>query len=74
MIINCATLPYIFLSYRCIDLLSIWRSDLITDLGSNVSINDENEVHWILLKTADPPACSFLLPISPSIKHSEINI
>ncbi len=33
-------------------------SDLITDLGSNVSINcdlDENDVYWILLKTADPP-------------------
>ncbi|XP_016121350.1 uncharacterized protein [Sinocyclocheilus grahami] len=33
-------------------------SDLLTDLGSNVSINcdlDENEVYWILLKTADPP-------------------
>ncbi len=31
---------------------------LITDLGSNVIINcdlDENEVYWILLKTADPP-------------------
>ncbi|XP_016371919.1 uncharacterized protein LOC107711444 [Sinocyclocheilus rhinocerous] len=33
-------------------------ADLQTDLGSNVSINcdlDENEVYWILLKTADPP-------------------
>ncbi len=33
-------------------------ADIITDLGSNVSINfdlDENEVYWILLKTADPP-------------------
>ncbi len=33
-------------------------SDLITDLGSNVIINcdlDENDVYWILLKTADPP-------------------
>ncbi len=33
-------------------------SDLITDLGSNVSINcdlDENDVYWILLKAADPP-------------------
>ncbi|XP_043078362.1 uncharacterized protein LOC122327211 [Puntigrus tetrazona] len=33
-------------------------ADLITDLGSNVIINcdlDENEVYWILLKTADPP-------------------
>ncbi len=33
-------------------------SDLLTDLGSNVIINcdlDENEVYWILLKTADPP-------------------
>uniref|UniRef100_A0A8C1LNY6 Immunoglobulin domain-containing protein n=1 Tax=Cyprinus carpio TaxID=7962 RepID=A0A8C1LNY6_CYPCA len=33
-------------------------SDLLTDLGSNVTINcdlDENEVYWILLKTADPP-------------------
>ncbi|XP_016362959.1 uncharacterized protein LOC107704533 [Sinocyclocheilus anshuiensis] len=33
-------------------------SDLLTDLGSNVSINcdlDENEVYWILLKSSDPP-------------------
>ncbi len=33
-------------------------ADLITDLGSNVTINcdlDENEVYWILLKTSDPP-------------------
>ncbi len=33
-------------------------SDLLTDLGSNVTINcdlDENEVYWILLKSADPP-------------------
>uniref|UniRef100_A0A9J7Z7S1 Immunoglobulin subtype domain-containing protein n=1 Tax=Cyprinus carpio carpio TaxID=630221 RepID=A0A9J7Z7S1_CYPCA len=33
-------------------------ADLLTDLGSNVIINcdlDENEVYWILLKTADPP-------------------
>ncbi|KAI2646983.1 Ig kappa chain V region 3368 [Labeo rohita] len=33
-------------------------SDLLTDLGSNVIINcdlDENDVYWILLKTADPP-------------------
>ncbi len=33
-------------------------SDLQTDLGSNVIINcdlDENDVYWILLKTADPP-------------------
>ncbi|XP_016117923.1 uncharacterized protein [Sinocyclocheilus grahami] len=33
-------------------------ADLLTDLGANVSINcdlDENEVYWILLKTADPP-------------------
>ncbi len=33
-------------------------ADLLTGLGSNVSINcdlDENEVYWILLKTADPP-------------------
>ncbi len=33
-------------------------SDIVTDLGSNVTINcdlDENEVYWILLKTADPP-------------------
>ncbi len=33
-------------------------ADLLTDLGSNVTINcdlDENEVYWILLKTADPP-------------------
>ncbi len=44
---------------------------LITDLGSNVSINcdlDENEVYWILLKTADPPTVilrSFSTPKSP---------
>ncbi|KAI2646081.1 T cell receptor gamma variable 4 [Labeo rohita] len=33
-------------------------SDLLTDLGSNVTINcdlDENDVYWILHKTADPP-------------------
>uniref|UniRef100_A0A8C1F5V5 Si:dkey-208m12.3 n=1 Tax=Cyprinus carpio carpio TaxID=630221 RepID=A0A8C1F5V5_CYPCA len=33
-------------------------ADLLTDWGSNVIINcdlDENEVYWILLKTADPP-------------------
>ncbi|KAK2907170.1 hypothetical protein Q8A67_006155 [Cirrhinus molitorella] len=33
-------------------------ANLLTDLGSNVSINcdlDENEVYWILLKTPDPP-------------------
>uniref|UniRef100_A0A9J7XM26 Immunoglobulin domain-containing protein n=1 Tax=Cyprinus carpio carpio TaxID=630221 RepID=A0A9J7XM26_CYPCA len=33
-------------------------ADLLTDLGSNVIINcdlDENDVYWILLKTADPP-------------------
>ncbi len=33
-------------------------ADLLTDLGSNVSINcdlDENDVYWILQKTADPP-------------------
>ncbi len=33
-------------------------ADLLTDLGSNVTINcdlEENEVYWILLKTADPP-------------------
>ncbi len=32
-------------------------ADLITDLGSNVSINcdlDENDVYWILLKAVDP--------------------
>ncbi len=46
-------------------------ADLITDLGSNVSINcdlDENEVYWILLKTADPPTVilrTFPTPISP---------
>ncbi|XP_043078279.1 uncharacterized protein LOC122327152 isoform X2 [Puntigrus tetrazona] len=46
-------------------------SDLLTDLGSNVTINcdlDENEVYWILLKTADPPTVilrSFPEPIPP---------
>ncbi|XP_016119209.1 uncharacterized protein [Sinocyclocheilus grahami] len=33
-------------------------ADLLTDLGSNVSINcdlDENDVYWILLKPADTP-------------------
>ncbi|KAL1251116.1 hypothetical protein QQF64_018912 [Cirrhinus molitorella] len=33
-------------------------ADLLTDLGSNVTINcdlDEKEVYWILLKTPDPP-------------------
>uniref|UniRef100_A0A9J7YPK7 Immunoglobulin domain-containing protein n=1 Tax=Cyprinus carpio carpio TaxID=630221 RepID=A0A9J7YPK7_CYPCA len=46
-------------------------SDLLTDLGSNVIINcdlDENEVYWILLKTADPPTVilrTFPTPISP---------
>ncbi len=46
-------------------------ADIITDLGSNVIINcdlDENEVYWILLKTADPPTVilrSFSTPKSP---------
>ncbi len=46
-------------------------ADLLTDLGSNVSINcnlDEKEVHWILQKTADPPTVilrTFPTPISP---------
>ncbi len=46
-------------------------SDLLTDLVSNVIINcdlDENEVHWILLKTADHPTVilrSFSKPKSP---------
>ncbi|KAF4097850.1 hypothetical protein G5714_021858 [Onychostoma macrolepis] len=46
-------------------------SDLLTDSGSNVTINcdlDENEVYWILLKTADPPTVilrSFSKPIPP---------
>ncbi|XP_052394147.1 uncharacterized protein LOC127942473 [Carassius gibelio] len=46
-------------------------SDLLTDLGSNVIINcdlDENEVYWILLKTADPPTLilrTFPTPIPP---------
>ncbi len=45
-------------------------SDLLTVLGSNVIINcdlDENEVYWILLKTADPPTVilqPFLSPVS----------
>ncbi|XP_039550757.1 uncharacterized protein LOC120495322 isoform X1 [Pimephales promelas] len=40
---------------------------LITDLGSNVTINcdlDENEVYWILLKTPDPP--KVILWLTPS--------
>ncbi len=46
-------------------------ADLLTVLGSNVIINcdlDENDVYWILLKTADPPTVilrSFPTPISP---------
>ncbi len=50
-------------------------ADLLTDLGSNVTINcdlDENEVYWILLKTADPPTVilrSFPTPISPYYNH-----
>ncbi|KAL1251119.1 hypothetical protein QQF64_018915, partial [Cirrhinus molitorella] len=46
-------------------------SDPLTDLGSKVSINcdlDENEVHWILLKTPDPPTVilhSFSTSASP---------
>ncbi len=50
-------------------------ADLITDLGSNVTINcdlDENEVYWILLKTADPPTVilrTFPTPISPYYNH-----
>ncbi len=46
-------------------------ADLLTDLGSNVSINcdlDENYVYWILLKTADPTTVilrSFSTPKSP---------
>ncbi len=46
-------------------------SDLLTDLGSNVTINcdlDENDVYWISLKTADPPTVilrSFSTPKSP---------
>ncbi len=41
-------------------------ADIITDLGSNVTINcdlDENYVYWILLKTADPPTI-ILRPMS----------
>jgi len=40
---------------------------LITDLGSNVTINcdlDENDVYWILLKTPDPP--KVILWLTPS--------
>ncbi|XP_043078282.1 uncharacterized protein LOC122327155 [Puntigrus tetrazona] len=46
-------------------------SDLLTDLGSNVTINcdlDENEVYWILLKTADPPTV-ILRSFSTSSPH-----
>ncbi len=44
-------------------------ADIITDLGSNVFINcdlDENEVYWILLKTADPPPTVILQSFSTS--------
>ncbi len=47
-------------------------ADIITDLGSNVTINcdlDENEVYWILLKTADPPTI-ILRPFSTSSFYS----
>ncbi len=53
------TFAYVF--FHIVDILISCRyavADLLTDLGSNVSINcdlDENEVYWILLKTADPP-------------------
>ncbi len=44
---------------------------LLTVLGSNVSINcdlDENEVYWILLKTADPPTV-ILRSMSTTTSH-----
>ncbi len=50
-----------FISLYLLDVLICCQaavSDLLTDLGSNVIINcdlDENDVYWILLKTADPP-------------------
>ncbi len=52
---------FIYLFDFLIDVLICCQhavADIITDLGSNVTINcdlDENEVYWILLKTADPP-------------------
>ncbi len=52
---------FIYLFYFIVDVLICCQAavaDLLTGLGSNVSINcdlDENEVNWILLKTADPP-------------------
>ncbi len=51
----------VFIFFYLLDVLICCQaavSDLITDLGSNVIINcdlDENDVYWILLKTADPP-------------------
>ncbi len=52
---------YLFFVFYPVDVLMCCQyavADLLTDLGSNVRINcdlDENEVYWILLKTADPP-------------------
>uniref|UniRef100_A0A8C1DJX4 Si:dkey-208m12.3 n=1 Tax=Cyprinus carpio carpio TaxID=630221 RepID=A0A8C1DJX4_CYPCA len=48
-------------------------SDLLTDLGSNVTINcdlDENEVYWILQKTPDPP--TVILRTLYNIQHKQI--
>ncbi len=50
-------------------------ADILTDLGLNVSINcdlDENEVYWILLKTADPPTV-ILRSFSTTTSHFYFN-
>uniref|UniRef100_A0A9J7Z2R2 Si:dkey-208m12.3 n=1 Tax=Cyprinus carpio carpio TaxID=630221 RepID=A0A9J7Z2R2_CYPCA len=52
-------------------------TDLLTDLGSNVIINcdlDENDVYWILLKTADPPTVILrsLSTQTPPFYHNKI--
>ncbi len=56
----CMTQEVIYIHFL-IDVLICCQAavaDILTDLGSNVTINcdlDENDVYWILLKTADPP-------------------
>ncbi|KAI2644406.1 Ig kappa chain V region 3368 [Labeo rohita] len=72
----CVTGFYVvnLINFHLIDVLVCSQaavSDLLTDLGSNMTINcdlDENEVYWILLKTADPPTLilrTFPTPIPP---------
>ncbi len=74
MFMLCMTQGVTFFYIYFLDVLICCQygvSDLLTDLGSNVIINcdlDENEVYWILLKTADPPTVilrSFSKPIPP---------